>query len=227
MAACGVAPMPQGPQASMRRWKDVRSASCTRPVCPGVDAWILCRRSAACTIDMASVQRRHVAAQSTTAVVTSAAAAAALAARPDAADTPSKPSLAGAPQPAMPCDKPLPLANVMEVQRLLHLMEAPEYCMRAFRENGVNGQDILSLEEADMHDIRFKFPKNVQRKVLRIAQAWRTFQSIAGSPTKGFITMAEYVAYYSYGRTAQAHRQLESAYRMVDNNNNGSLAFEE
>ena len=105
----------------------------------------------------------------------------------------------------MPCDKPLPLANVMvgcmlcaailrastrtyvvalqhaaaclnllavrapmrtqEVQRLLYVMEAPDYCMRAFRENGVNGQDMLSLQEADMDDSRFKFPKNVQRKV--------------------------------------------------------------
>jgi hypothetical protein len=146
--------------------------------------------------------------------------------------------------------------HVQEVQRLLFVMEAPEYCMRAFRENGVNGQDLLSLQEADMDDSRFKFPKNVQRKVtrrpirasadtihgrtaaaslatgmmhllhlmarrmhlccqhilsyphalavcmqvLRIAQAWRTFQSITGSPTKGFVTLAEYVSYYSFGR---------------------------
>ena len=37
-------------------------------------------------------------------------------------------------------------------------------------------------------------------QVMRISQAWKVFQSITGSVTKGAITMEQYVAHYSYGR---------------------------
>ncbi|PNH10592.1 hypothetical protein TSOC_002703 [Tetrabaena socialis] len=119
------------------------------------------------------------------------------------------------------------VAHEPELQRLLYLMEAPEYCMRAFREHGVNGQDLLDLREEDFDDSRFKFPRHVQRKVLRVAQAWRTFQGITGSPTKGSISVDEYVSYYSDGRDAEAVARLRAAYRAVDANSNNSLTFEE
>eukprot|EP00198_Chlamydomonas_reinhardtii_P008317 XP_001697654.1 predicted protein [Chlamydomonas reinhardtii] len=75
--------------------------------------------------------------------------------------------------------------------------------MRAFREHGINGQ------------------------VMRISQAWKVFQSITGSVTKGAITMEQYVAHYSYGRSPDVVTQLQAAYRVVDANSNGSLTFEE
>ncbi|KXZ45135.1 hypothetical protein GPECTOR_58g584 [Gonium pectorale] len=130
-------------------------------------------------------------------------------------------------RPSIPCDKPLPLANVLEVQRLLFLLEAPEYCMRAFREHGVNGQDLVVLEEEDLDDSRFKFPRHVQRKVMRIPRAWRTYVSITGSSTNPVVSVDQYVQYYSKDRPAAVQTQLRAAFRMVDTNNNGLLTFEE
>ncbi|KAG2429583.1 hypothetical protein HXX76_010817 [Chlamydomonas incerta] len=115
----------------------------------------------------------------------------------------------------------------MEVQRLLYLLEAPEYAMRAFREHGINGQDLLVLRDDDLEDPRFKFPRHVIRKVMRISTAWKVFQSITGSVTRGAITMEQYVAHYSYGRSPDVVTQLQAAYRVVDANSNGSLTFEE
>ncbi|KAG2488465.1 hypothetical protein HYH03_012970 [Edaphochlamys debaryana] len=100
--------------------------------------------------------------------------------------------------------------------------------MRAFREHGVNGQDLLVLQEEDLEDARFKFPKHVQRKVMRIPAAWRVFQSITGSPGRPAITIDQYVGYYSQGRFNETVvSQLQAAYRAVDANNNGNLTFEE
>ncbi|EFJ39826.1 hypothetical protein VOLCADRAFT_100498 [Volvox carteri f. nagariensis] len=118
--------------------------------------------------------------------------------------------------------------RVSEVQRLLFLLEAPEYCMRAFREHGVNGQDLLNLQENDLDDSRFKFPRPVQRKVLRIAEAWRSFQVMSGGPSLGCLSLDRFLDHHvECGRSPEALAQLQSAFRALDVNNNGSIGFEE
>ncbi|GIL95809.1 hypothetical protein Vretimale_1750 [Volvox reticuliferus] len=149
----------------------------------------------------------------------------------------------------LPCDKPLPLANVMEVQRLLFLLEAPEYCMRAFREHCVNGQDLVHMQESDFEDRwtrglgeaagycssistgfnrRFKFPRHVKRKVLRIAEAWRFFQVLNEGPTQTSLSMERFLDHHlRNGSPPEVISELRAAFLILDINNNGSLTFEE
>ncbi|GIL87296.1 hypothetical protein Vretimale_1750 [Volvox reticuliferus] len=128
----------------------------------------------------------------------------------------------------LPCDKPLPLANVMEVQRLLFLLEAPEYCMRAFREHCVNGQDLVHMQESDFEDSRFKFPRHVKRKVLRIAEAWRFFQVLNEGPTQTSLSMERFLDHHlRNGSPPEVISELRAAFLILDINNNGSLTFEE
>ncbi|GLC44299.1 hypothetical protein PLESTB_000762800 [Pleodorina starrii] len=116
----------------------------------------------------------------------------------------------------------------MEVQRLLYLLEAPEYCMRAFREHGVNGQDLLHMDDHDLEDSRFKFPRHVQRKVLRIAEAWRCFQLLAGGPTADSLSLDRLLDHHrSGGSSPEALSQLQAAFLSLDVNNSGALSFEE
>lgn len=52
------------------------------------------------------------------------------------------------------------------------------HCMHILlQEHGVNGQDLLCMTEEDMEDGRFKFPKNVQRKVGRLG--WCSFDPMS------------------------------------------------
>ncbi|GIL44206.1 hypothetical protein Vafri_1738 [Volvox africanus] len=128
----------------------------------------------------------------------------------------------------LPCDKPLPLANVMEVQRLLFLLEAPEYCMRAFREHCVNGQDLVHMQEGDLEDSRFKFPRHVKRKVLRIAEAWRFFQVLNEGPTQTSLSLERFLEYHlRNGSSQETISKLREAFLTLDVNNNGGLTFEE
>lgn len=73
----------------------------------------------------------------------------------------------------LPCTAVLPRCahtwNVQDVQRLLAIIEAPDYCVRAFREHAVNGADLLAMDMKDMEDSPFRFPKFVQRKVRHTA----------------------------------------------------------
>ncbi|GFR40336.1 hypothetical protein Agub_g878 [Astrephomene gubernaculifera] len=158
--------------------------------------------------------------------------AAAAVSRQDGDNTSGKPVIpVQVTRPNLPCDKPLPLASVLEVQRLLFLLEAPEYCMRAFREHGVNGQDLLHMQEEDLDDSRFKFPRHVQRKVMRIPLAWRAFLAISGSSTQGSISREQYVAFYGSeelaGSSPAVLAELHSCFGAVDLNSNGCLSFEE
>ncbi len=59
----------------------------------------------------------------------------------------------------------LPLHVVVAI----HLVAAARLLL--LQEHGVNGQDLLCMTEEDMEDGRFKFPKNVQRKVGRVGLA--------------------------------------------------------
>ncbi|GLI70144.1 hypothetical protein VaNZ11_014954 [Volvox africanus] len=128
----------------------------------------------------------------------------------------------------LPCEKPLPLANVMEVQRLLFLLEAPEYCMRAFREHCVNGQDLVHMQEGDLEDSRFKFPRHVKRKVLRIAEAWRFFQVLNDGPTQTSLSLEQFLDYHlRIGSPPEVISKLRVAFLTLDVNNNGGLTFEE
>lgn len=86
----------------------------------------------------------------------------------------------GAPPPTAPVREvpsytlhSLPLCSVADVQSLLRACEVPEYALRALKEQGVAGCDLLTLRPEDLaEDPRFKLPPVLVRKVRCIHHAW-------------------------------------------------------
>ncbi|GIL44207.1 hypothetical protein Vafri_1738 [Volvox africanus] len=75
---------------------------------------------------------------------------------------------------------------------------------------------------------RFKFPRHVKRKVLRIAEAWRFFQVLNEGPTQTSLSLERFLEYHlRNGSSQETISKLREAFLTLDVNNNGGLTFEE
>lgn len=87
--------------------------------------------------------------------------------------------------------------SLQDVLRLLHLVQAPDYVMKAFKENCITGTDLLHLEISDFDDSRFRYPQPVRRKVMRIVDAWKAFCMMSGSMASRTVTLEQFVAFHN------------------------------
>eukprot|EP00798_Chlamydomonas_sp_ICE-L_P027734 gene27734-7380_t len=124
--------------------------------------------------------------------------------------------------------RPLPLCAAKDVQHLLKAVEIPDFVIRMFKENSIIGQDLIDIAVEDLLDPRYKLPKLLIRKILRIPAAWKLFGILALSDTSVSLTLREYVSYLTTsGFTSSAMVRLTKAYQCCDTNNDGRLSFEE
>eukprot|EP00195_Chlamydomonas_chlamydogama_P016550 CAMPEP_0202908096 /NCGR_PEP_ID=MMETSP1392-20130828/44860_1 /ASSEMBLY_ACC=CAM_ASM_000868 /TAXON_ID=225041 /ORGANISM="Chlamydomonas chlamydogama, Strain SAG 11-48b" /LENGTH=346 /DNA_ID=CAMNT_0049597251 /DNA_START=312 /DNA_END=1352 /DNA_ORIENTATION=+ len=147
------------------------------------------------------------------------------------------PSSANAPvatQPAAPVtvapkvSTPLPLCSAKDVLSLLQTVELPDYCLRAFKESSITGQDIMSMTPDDLTDSRFKLNPIIIRKVLRIPAAWRLMCFINGSDTQTSITMTTFMRFlHNLGLDSAGHMvRLSEVYGCCDTRHTQELSLD-
>lgn len=81
--------------------------------------------------------------------------------------------------------------------RLLHLVQAPEYVLKTFKDNAVTGADLLHVQADDFDDARFRYPAPVRRKVLRLVDAWRSFHLMTGSMVAHTLSAEQFVRFHN------------------------------